>query len=66
MIYVHYGHNYGYDPVCSYKGRADKILAHGSGFTSEMKWCKECQRILQGIHGENSFLNIQLEFSWND
>lgn len=61
MIYVHYGHNYGDTPICNNVGKADVILPHGSGFTYEMKWCKECQTILQTIHGADKFLNIQLE-----
>lgn len=60
-IYVHYGHNYGADPVCNGTGKAIRTLPYGEGLTSNMKWCKECQRILQSLHGPNSFQNIQLE-----
>ncbi len=61
MVYVHYGHNDGWQPVCYRRGQADMTLPHGSGLASNMKWCKECQRILQSLHGPNSFQNIQLD-----
>jgi hypothetical protein len=60
-MYVHYGHHYGRDPVCCWDGKAELVLPHGEGLTSAMKWCRECQRILQSIHGPNSFYNIQLD-----
>jgi hypothetical protein len=60
-VYVHYGHDDGSQPVCYGRGKADWTLPHGEGMRYYMKWCKECQRILQSLHGPNSFQNIQLD-----
>ncbi len=64
MMHAHYGHNYGDVPVCNGLGKADLILPHGKGFERYGTWCKECQRILQEIHGTHRFQNLQLEFPW--
>lgn len=54
--FVHYGHNEGQIPVC---GRYDNIpiLPNGKNMGSGLKWCEDCQRILQDIRGTNEFKN---------
>jgi thymidylate synthase len=55
---VHYGTNDGSTPVCSISGYdCDRDLACAQKLAPGQKWCHNCQRALQKIHGPQHFQN---------